>query len=291
MERNRIHRAVGLITTGLMLVPLMATAQSVPQQQAPQQPQQGQADSDRWGDMHTAGANRAAPTAAQPQQANAPNAAPQIDRVRNVSSSFEENVANNCHYRATVRGTVREVSVPNATADNAVQYAPDLRLNAELQCPDGSARTAVSSTLRGPRYGREQLAQTISERTRVFVGDGQRICNYSPRLMFDNGRLAANGVAQSCTTARGGGPADEQQQNPSIPYMGSAPTGAPSDTGSMGTINTNQAPQATPAPDAQQGQRAVDDTLQHAAPNLGNDSTMQMNENPSRIRNQINDAK
>lgn len=144
--------------------------------------------------------------------------------VRNVNATFQDTVADNCQYTATVRGTVREFNAAGATADNAVQFTPRLQIQAQLTCPNGSARQVSSYTLQGPQFGREQLAQAITEHARIFVSRGDQVCSYAPRLSFDAGRLASNGIAQSCMTQRGGGPRDIDQQQPS-PFLGGTPSG------------------------------------------------------------------
>lgn len=220
MVRHTSMRA-SWVASGLLLIPLNGLAQS------------GVGTAATEGTAMQ-GDNFARPTSVQmspPSSAARPGN--QSGTVRNVNNTFRDTVAGNCSYTASVRGTVREVTVPGATADNAVQFRPHLQIRSQLSCPDGSARQVSSFTLEGAQYGREQLAQTIADHARIFVNRDGRVCSYAPRLAFDRGQLASNGVGQSCTMPRGGGPQDRSRDQPS-PFMGRGLTAPPPGLGDGG---------------------------------------------------------
>jgi hypothetical protein len=286
---TKIKLGFGWLATGLMLLPLGASAQS-------QQQIQGQAGSDSWVGTPSAGTTRTTTSSTQAGGAQRDSVQTSADlanrdttrssnaqgRVRNISTRFEDRVGENCQYRGTIRGTVREVDVQGATADNARQVTPDLRIQSELSCQDGSARRTVSATLRGPQYAGEQLAQAIQERARIFTSRNGQVCSYAPRLAYDSGRLASSGIAQSCMNARGGGPngnvddqtspllrtpstgaVDTQQDSNSMMMQGSR--SAPSrndlrDNGMQQMPSTGGGP-GLPGSDVQQGQPSIDDTV------------------------------
>jgi len=298
--QTKIKVGFGWLATGLLLLPLGANAGTSMGSSAREgrdtqsQGTQGHADSDRWvGTPSQAtpsqptradSSRNDAQTSGDLARRDASRSSSSQGRVRNISARFEQNVGDQCQFRGTVRGTVREVAVQGATADNATQFTPDLRIQSELSCADGSARHAVTASLRGPQYAREQLAQAIQDRARIFSSRNGQVCSYAPRLAFDNGRLASNGIAQSCMTARGGGPGNiEEETSPLLrtptgtiaPQQGTeSPSGsmmnpAPAndslrDNGMQQMPSTGAGP-GVPGNDIQQGQPSVDDTLNNRA--------------------------
>jgi hypothetical protein len=280
----------GVLATGLLLLPLGASAQTQTgstQNIRGSQQVQGHADSDRYASPQTGSTAQRNNTA----QTSADLARNAQGRANNINARFQETVGDNCQYSGTIRGTIREANVAGATADNATQMTPDLRIQATLSCPSGNVQQqqTVKATLRGPQYAREQLAQTIQERARIFTSRNGQVCSYAPRLAFDSGRLASNGIAQSCMTARGGGPGtfenqtspllrtpnagsidtqqQQQNQNDSMRMQGSsvAPNNGMQDNGMQQMPSTGGGP-GLPGSDIQQGQPSIDDTMNRGTP-------------------------
>jgi hypothetical protein len=290
--QTKIKLGFGVLATGLMLLPLGASAQTQSgNTRGSQQPLQGHADSDRY-------ANPQAGRTVQPRntaQTSGDLARNSQARVDNINARFQETVADNCQYSGTVRGTIRQSNVSGATADNATQMTPDLRIQAQLSCPNGNAQQTVKATLRGPQYASEQLAQAIQERARIFTSRNGQVCSYAPRLAFDSGRLASSGIAQSCMTARGGGPGTfENQTSPLLrtPNAGSIDTQQnqqQNQSGSMmqapnnGTTQQENGMQqqmpstgggpGLPGSDIQQGQPSIDDSMNRGTPQSDTNGT------------------
>lgn len=111
-----------------------------------------------------------------------------------LDKSFSMHLSNDCRYNVRVRGDV----VPVKTSTSADAVAPDLVVNADVQCPD-QATLRLTQTVGGKQpMTAEQLERAIEQRATLTSAEGRHRCEYAPDFNLSDAGLNLRAVTSSC---------------------------------------------------------------------------------------------
>lgn len=123
-----------------------------------------------------------------------------------VATTLDRALPDGCRYRGIIRGEVQQVQPRNTPDERAASYLPDLRIQAGIQCSDGTRVSTGERRLTQPQPSRARLEQAVrlhAEVTRSYRG---RSCHYAPTVALVERTLRLDSVTSACQFAYGGGP-------------------------------------------------------------------------------------
>lgn len=130
-----------------------------------------------------------------------------ITKKINVNERVSFPAAGGCQYTASVNGTIAPVtekekggSKSKGQSQASNQLSSDLRVNAQLSCPNKAVLRVQDTVSRTGPMTPVDLEHAIERRATILVEEAGTQCAFMPNFQLGNNKLTGTGVAYLCAT-------------------------------------------------------------------------------------------